>query len=124
MQSGRCRRFSFLFARPFSLRLTGARDGHPHPEGRRVVPPELAEQFVDGGLEPARCRNLLKQRLGVLRRLLLLVEIGTPTRPDDPLRRVQSAIQQEGAHQRLDNIADDIVACLRAILACLPAEAD
>src|SRR5207237_10868936 len=71
----------------------------------------------------ARRGELLKRGLGVLRRLALLGQVWLPGFQDEPLRRFEAAVEQQSADQRLNDVADDILALARAVVARLLGEA-
>src|SRR5689334_17736312 len=68
--------------------------------------------------------KLLKSRLGVLWSAALNREIRFPQPQDETFSRFEAAVQEQSTDQRLDDIADDILALAGAVLACLLAEAN
>src|SRR5436305_696345 len=57
------------------------------------------------------------------RRLALLGQVRLPGLRDEPLRRFEAAVEQKRADQRFDDVADDILALARAVVARLLGEA-
>src|SRR6476659_4693070 len=58
----------------------------------------------------------------MLRRAALRLEIGAPKLENEPFCGLDSADEEKSADQCLDDVADDIVALARAILARLAAQ--
>src|SRR5439155_10163782 len=68
--------------------------------------------------------ELLQRRLRMLWRALLFGEVRFPYFPDEALRRFEPAVEQQCTDQRLDHVADHILALAGAIFARLLAKAD
>ena len=60
----------------------------------------------------------------MLRRALLVVDVRCPGGADEGLRGIEPGIEEQRPDQRLDDVADDIVALRGAVLAGLLAEPD
>ncbi len=89
-----------------------------------MVGARARDDLVDRRFAAAGGRELLQPRFRMLGCARLAVEIRRPGAQDEALGGLQAAIDQQRPDQRLDDVADDILAEARAILARLFAEPD
>ena len=96
----------------------------PDLEGRGVVRAVAADEFVSGDAKVPRRGEFLERRLGMGRGAALAFEHGRPVLADEGARGIEAMFEEHRAEQRLDDVADDIVAGVGLILTRLLAEAD
>ena len=83
---------------------------------------EAGNQFVYRDAQLALRGAFLERRLGMFRRLALAVKERRPVGPNKGFCAFKAPIEVNRADDRLDNVADDIVAQICIVLARLLAE--